>query len=54
MESEGLRSAFDVRPDAWFGHLCANVGRAFTEEEREDLPPGTPSEPPCQGLSGRP
>ncbi|MCG3039933.1 trypsin-like peptidase domain-containing protein [Streptomyces sp. S1A] len=53
LESEGLRSVFDVRPKAWFDHLCANVGRAFTEEEREDLPPGTPPEPPCQGLSGR-
>ncbi|AIS02313.1 trypsin-like peptidase domain-containing protein [Streptomyces glaucescens] len=53
MESEGLRSVFDVRPDAWFDHLCASVGRAFTEAERENLPPGTPSEPPCQDGSGR-
>lgn len=47
MESEGLRSVFGLRPDVWFDHLCANMGRAFTEEEREHLPPGTPSEAPC-------
>ncbi|MFI9344013.1 hypothetical protein ACIG0D_22525 [Streptomyces sp. NPDC052773] len=47
MESEGLRSVFGLRPNAWFDHLCANMGRAFTEEELEHLPPGTPSEAPC-------
>ncbi|MGW2559296.1 nSTAND1 domain-containing NTPase [Streptomyces sp. NPDC001514] len=47
VESNGRRTAFDLRPDTWFTHLCENVGRAFTEEEREHLPAGTPPEAPC-------
>ncbi|MDX2937342.1 AAA family ATPase [Streptomyces ipomoeae] len=47
--AEGRRSAFELSADTWLSHLCEHVGRAFTDEEREHLPPGTPSEPPCTG-----
>ncbi|MFJ9715879.1 trypsin-like peptidase domain-containing protein [Streptomyces sp. NPDC101213] len=49
VEDKGRRTAFALDPDIWFRHLCARVGRAFTAGEREELPPGTPSEPPCAG-----
>ncbi|MGY5137229.1 WD40 repeat domain-containing protein, partial [Streptomyces nigrescens] len=47
VENKGRRTAYDLRPDSWFTHLCKNAGRDFTEEEREHLPPGTPPEAPC-------
>nr|WP_302185360.1 trypsin-like peptidase domain-containing protein [Streptomyces sp. GMY02] len=49
VDREGRRTTFDVRPDAWFDHLCENIGRDFTKAEREALPPGTPPEAPCIG-----
>ncbi|MGW1787660.1 nSTAND1 domain-containing NTPase [Streptomyces tubercidicus] len=47
VENRGWLTAYDLRPDSWFTHLCKNAGRDFTEEEREHLPPGTPPEAPC-------
>ncbi|MFD7445175.1 trypsin-like peptidase domain-containing protein [Streptomyces sp. NPDC059909] len=47
VESHGRRTAFDLRPDTWFTHLCETLGRGFTAEEREGLPDGTPPEAPC-------
>lgn len=42
--------SFDLRPDTWFTDLCKGAGRDYTNEERKhQLPPGTPSEPPCTG-----
>ncbi|MFD3582639.1 hypothetical protein [Streptomyces sp. NPDC058683] len=52
VESQGRRTAFALAPDTWFRHLCKYVDRPFTESEREDLPDGTPSEPPCTGVTG--
>lgn len=44
--SEGRRT-FDLRPEAQFRTLCAGAGRDYTEDERKQLPEGTPSKPPC-------
>ncbi|MFI2410374.1 hypothetical protein [Streptomyces sp. NPDC018947] len=49
VEDRGRRTTYALDPDTWFRDLCGRAGRAFTDEEREDLPPGTPSEPPCAG-----
>ncbi|BCK73063.1 hypothetical protein Srufu_070160 [Streptomyces libani subsp. rufus] len=48
VENKGWRTTYDLRPDTWFTHLCKNAGRDFTKTEREQLPPGTPQEAPCQ------
>lgn len=42
-----LRQTFDLRPDIQFRTLCAAAGRDYTKAERELLPKGAPSEPPC-------
>ncbi|MER6409218.1 AAA family ATPase [Streptomyces viridosporus] len=44
---DGRRMVFALDPDTWFSHLCEHLGRAFIDEEREHLPPGTPPEQPC-------
>ncbi|WP_327363731.1 WD40 repeat domain-containing protein [Streptomyces sp. NBC_01296] len=41
------RRAFDLRAEAQFRTLCAGAARDYTEDEREQLPKGTPPEPPC-------
>ena len=41
------RRTFDLRPEEQFRELCTAVGRDYTEAERELLPDGTPSDPPC-------
>ncbi|KUN57921.1 hypothetical protein AQJ46_45255 [Streptomyces canus] len=47
IETGRLRQTFDLRPDVQFRTLCAAAGRDYTKAERELLPEGTPSEPPC-------
>ncbi|MEW2512827.1 trypsin-like peptidase domain-containing protein [Streptomyces sp. NPDC046870] len=42
-----LRQTFDLRPETQFRTLCAAAGRDYTSAERELLPKGTPSKPPC-------
>ncbi|MFD5446822.1 hypothetical protein [Streptomyces sp. NPDC127100] len=49
VEDAGRRTAYALDPGTWFHDLCARADRAFTAEEREHLPPGTPPEPPCDG-----
>lgn len=49
VEYEDRRTAFALDPGTWLSHLCEHADRAFTAEEREHLPPGTPPEPPCTG-----
>ncbi|SCF76230.1 Trypsin-like peptidase domain-containing protein [Streptomyces sp. MnatMP-M27] len=50
MAGDDWRQSFDLRPETWFKDLCEGVGRDYTDDERKhQLPPGTPSEPPCTG-----
>jgi WD40 repeat protein len=47
VDTGSVRQTFDLRPDVQFRTLCAAAGRDYTDAERELLPEGTPSEPPC-------
>lgn len=47
IDNANVRQTFDLRPDTQFRTLCASAGRDYTKLERERLPEGTPSEPPC-------
>ncbi|MCL7380570.1 trypsin-like peptidase domain-containing protein [Streptomyces sp. 35G-GA-8] len=53
-EYAGWRQSYIVSADAWFRRLCAAASRDYTDSERNRLlPPGTPPEPPCTGVSPR-
>ncbi|CAM5582698.1 hypothetical protein SALBM311S_05659 [Streptomyces alboniger] len=41
------RRTFALLPEDQFHDLCTAVGRDYTEAERDLLPEGTPSDPPC-------
>ncbi|MFI2764780.1 WD40 repeat domain-containing protein [Streptomyces echinatus] len=47
IENGSLRQTIDLRPDTQFNTLCAAAGRDYTSAERNLLPEGTPSKPPC-------
>ncbi|MEU9339189.1 trypsin-like peptidase domain-containing protein [Streptomyces sp. NPDC048290] len=45
--ASGQVQAISVETDDWWRLLCKAAGRPFTDEERNDLPPGARTEPPC-------
>ncbi|QKW06908.1 trypsin-like peptidase domain-containing protein [Streptomyces sp. NA04227] len=47
VDSYSVSQTLDLDPDTQFRTLCAAAGRDYTAAERELLPEGTPSKPPC-------
>ncbi|WP_091245140.1 nSTAND1 domain-containing NTPase [Micromonospora matsumotoense] len=43
----GVEQTLDLRPEIQFRALCAAADRDYTRAERELLPDGTPTQPPC-------
>ncbi|MCI2419043.1 trypsin-like peptidase domain-containing protein [Saccharopolyspora sp. K220] len=44
----GRRTAIPLDPEAWFRDLCRMSNREFTDQEKELLPAGASTEPPCE------
>ncbi|MFE1455473.1 trypsin-like peptidase domain-containing protein [Streptomyces sp. NPDC058735] len=45
--ADGQVQSFRVDPEAWWRALCAGANRPYRPEEREVLPPGAHTGPPC-------